>query len=51
LLPLPRSAERLNNDTSIKEMPAWGKVMNAQDIADIAEYVYLQFIRGEPAPD
>ena len=28
-----------------REMPAWGKVMDDQDIADIAEYVYLQFIK------
>ena len=28
-----------------KEMPAWGKVLNDQDIADITEYVYRVFIR------
>jgi len=30
-----------------REMPAWGKVLGDQDIADIAEYVYQEFIRGE----
>jgi len=34
-----------------KEMPAWGKVMNDQDIADIAEYVYLEFIRNNQDND
>lgn len=27
------------------EMPAWNKVLNNQEIADVAEYVFQQFIR------
>jgi mono/diheme cytochrome c family protein len=27
------------------EMPAWDKVLNAQEIADVSEYVFRQFIR------
>ena len=30
-----------------REMPAWGKVMSDQQIADITEYVYQAFITGE----
>ena len=32
-----------------KEMPAWSKVLNDQDIADIAEFVYREFITATPA--
>jgi mono/diheme cytochrome c family protein len=32
-----------------KEMPAWGKVLSDAQIADVAEYVYRQFIEPEPA--
>jgi len=37
-----------------REMPAWGKVLNEQQIADVAEYVFTQFIQpndlhSEPA--
>ena len=28
------------------EMPAWSKVLNEQEIADVAEYVFQQFIQG-----
>lgn len=28
------------------EMPAWNKVLNEQQIADVAEYVFQAFIRG-----
>jgi len=30
-----------------REMPAWGKVMDDQMIADISEYVYREFIRSQ----
>ena len=30
-----------------KEMPAWGKVINDQDIADIAEYVFKAMIQSD----
>ncbi|MGB5538864.1 MAG: cytochrome c, partial [Gammaproteobacteria bacterium] len=30
-----------------REMPAWSKVMNDQQIADITEYVYQTFITGD----
>ncbi len=29
------------------EMPAWGKVLSAQQIADIAEFVFRAYIRGD----
>jgi mono/diheme cytochrome c family protein len=29
------------------EMPAWGKVLGAQQIADLAEFVFRAFIRGD----
>lgn len=29
------------------EMPAWSKVLGEQEIADVAEYVYQQFIQGK----
>jgi len=29
------------------EMPAWSKVLSEQEIADVAEYVYQQFIQGK----
>ena len=32
-----------------KEMPAWGKVLSDSQIADVAEYVYRQFIEPEHA--
>lgn len=34
-----------------KEMPAWGKVWSDQEIADVAEYVYGQFIAAGPEAD
>lgn len=34
-----------------KEMPAWGKVWTDQEIADVAEYVYRQFIKPGAASD
>lgn len=33
-----------------REMPAWGKVLDAQRIADVAEYVFRAFVRGEDGP-
>jgi mono/diheme cytochrome c family protein len=32
-----------------KEMPAWSKVFSEQDIADVAEFVYREFITAGPA--
>jgi mono/diheme cytochrome c family protein len=34
-----------------KEMPAWGKVWSDQEIADVTEYVYRQFIAPGADPD
>ena len=34
-----------------KEMPAWGKVLGDQDIVDIAEYVYRDFILPEASSE
>ncbi len=32
------------------EMPAWSKVLSEQEMADVAEYVFRQFIRGRTVP-
>ena len=32
-----------------KEMPAWSKVFSEQEIADVAEFVYREFITATPA--
>lgn len=32
-----------------KEMPAWSKVFSDQDIADVAEFVYREFVTATPA--
>ncbi|MDH5617916.1 MAG: c-type cytochrome [Gammaproteobacteria bacterium] len=32
-----------------REMPAWSKVFSEQDIADVAEFVYREFITANPA--
>ena len=32
-----------------KEMPAWSKVFSEQDIADVGEFVYREFITAAPA--
>ena len=34
-----------------KEMPAWGKVWTDEQIADVAEYVYRQFLAQQPGAD
>lgn len=36
----------IKNGVIGKEMPAWGKVMSDQEIADIAEFVYREFVSG-----
>lgn len=50
---LESSRERLNRPTLFEaitngrigtEMPAWGKVLNEQEIADLAEFVFQTFI-------
>lgn len=30
------------------EMPAWNKVADAQQLADVSEYVFQSFVRGQP---
>jgi mono/diheme cytochrome c family protein len=56
---LPANQARLNRPTLFKaikegvpgrEMPAWGKVLSDQQIADIAEYVFQTFINPD-SPD
>lgn len=56
---LPANQARLNRPTLFKaiktgvpgrEMPAWGKVLSDQQIADIAEYVFQTFISPD-SPD
>lgn len=43
----PRLFEGIKQGVIGKEMPAWGKVLNDQDIGDITEYVYEAFIRPD----
>ncbi|TFG41538.1 MAG: c-type cytochrome [Chromatiales bacterium] len=45
ILNRPRLFAGIKQGVIGKEMPAWGKVLNDQDIADITEYVYGMFIR------
>lgn len=33
------------------EMPAWSKVLSDQQLADLAEYVFREYVRGGPARD
>lgn len=33
------------------EMPAWDKVLSEQEIANVAEFVFLTFIQGKPGAD
>jgi len=34
-----------------KEMPAWSFVLSDQQIADVAEFVYQEFILSRPVDD
>jgi len=41
----PALFEGIRDGVRGREMPAWGKVLSAQQIADVAEYVFNQFIQ------
>jgi len=38
------------NGRNGSEMPAWNKVLDDQQIADVAEYVFQAFIQAKAAP-
>jgi len=40
----PTLFEAISNGRLRSEMPAWSKVLNNQEIADVAEYVFQSFI-------
>ena len=42
----PTLFEAISKGRTGSEMPAWGKVLSDQEIADVAEYVFQTFIRG-----
>lgn len=42
----PALFEAISKGRTGSEMPAWGKVLNDQEIADVAEYVFQSFIRA-----
>ncbi|MFZ2540853.1 MAG: cytochrome c [Gallionella sp.] len=42
----PTLFEAISNGRTGSEMPAWNKVLNDQEIADVAEYVFQDFIRA-----
>lgn len=42
----PRLFEAINNGKRGTVMPAWGKVLTDQQIANVAEFVFQAFIRG-----
>ena len=42
----PTLFEAISNGRIGSEMPAWGKVLNDQEIANVAEYVFQNFIRA-----
>jgi mono/diheme cytochrome c family protein len=48
ILNRPRLFGGISDGVIGKEMPAWNKVLENQDIADIAEFVYLEFIQSGP---
>jgi len=43
----PRLYAGIRDGVVGKEMPAWSKVASPQEIADVSEFVYRQFIRSE----
>lgn len=42
----PTLFEAISNGRIGTEMPAWNKVLNEQEIADLAEFVFLTFIQA-----
>lgn len=44
----PALFEAISNGRQGTEMPAWGKVLDAKQIADLAEYVFETFISAPP---
>lgn len=44
----PRLFQAIAQGSRGTDMPAWRQVLNAQQIADLAEYLYQAFISGEP---
>jgi mono/diheme cytochrome c family protein len=46
ILNRPRLFSGISDGVIGKEMPAWNKVLENQDIADIAEFVYREFIQS-----
>ena len=49
ILNRPRLFDGVKKGVVGREMPAWGFVMEDQDIADVAEYVFREFITAETA--
>jgi mono/diheme cytochrome c family protein len=49
ILNRPRLYSGIADGVIGKEMPAWSKVFGDQDIADVAEFVYREFITADPA--
>jgi mono/diheme cytochrome c family protein len=49
ILNRPRLYSGIADGVIGKEMPAWSKVFSDQDIADVAEFVYQEFITATPA--
>lgn len=43
----PRVYAAIRDGKNGTEMPAWGKVLNAQQLADVSEFVFRAFIRNE----
>jgi mono/diheme cytochrome c family protein len=46
----PHLFEAIAKGVRQSEMPAWSKVIDAQTIANVAEYVFLAFLHPEDAP-
>ncbi len=49
ILNRPRLFDGVKKGVVGREMPAWGFVLEDQDIADVAEYVFREFITAETA--
>jgi cytochrome c553 len=45
----PHLFDAIGKGISDNGMPAWERVLTPQQIADLAEYVFVSFVRAEPA--
>jgi len=51
ILNKPRLFAGISDGVAGREMPAWSKVFSEQDVADVTEFVYGEFIRATASDD